>query len=78
MQAADVRYRNDLALTWELYFARYRRVWVQRQMWAHLVIVIEIQTENPLEMDFVQYNHVIQTFAADGTDGSFRVRILPR
>ena len=78
MQAANRRHRNDLTLTWGLNVPWRRRIAIQRQMRAHLVIVIEIQSENALEMDFVQYNQVVQTFAADRANDSLSVWILPR
>ena len=76
MQAANLRHRNDLTLTWRLNVPWRRRIAIQRPMRAHLVIVIEIQSEHALEMDFVQYNQVVQTFAADGTNDSFSLRLL--
>ena len=77
MQAADLRSRNDLSLTWRLYFARRRRIAIQRQVRAYVVIICKIQSQNSLQMNFVQYDQVIQTFSTDGADESFSVGILP-
>ena len=78
MQAADLWSRNDRALTWWLYFARRGRVTIQRQVRSYVVIICKIQSQNSLKMDFAQHDQMIQTFAADGADDSFRVGILPR
>ena len=77
MQSADLRSGNDLALTWGLYFARRRRITIQGQVRVYVVIICKIQSQNSLQVDFVQHDHVIQTFAADGADDSFSVGILP-
>ena len=47
-------------------------------MHSRVVIVIEVSGEDPLQVRFAQQDDVIQAFAADGTDQSLDVRILPR
>ena len=78
MQAADLRNRNDLALTWRLYFATRGRVAIQGQVRANVVIVFKIQSQYSLKVNFAQHDYLIQTFPADGANDSLSVRILPR
>jgi hypothetical protein len=47
-------------------------------MRAVLVVVIEITSEQPLQMRFVDGNHVVQQFATATSYPSFRDPILPR
>ena len=63
VQSADLRNRNDLALTWRFNFAKRRCVAIQGQVRTHLVIVIEIHDQHAFEMDLVQHNHVVQTLS---------------
>ena len=46
-------------------------------MRANVVIICKIQCQYSLQVDFVQHDHVVQAFAADGADDSFSVGILP-
>ena len=46
-------------------------------MRANVVIICKIQCQYSLQVDFVQHDHVIQTFSTDGADDSFSVGILP-
>jgi hypothetical protein len=40
-------------------------------MWPSEVIILEVIPEDSLQMGFVQYDHVVQTFSAHGTDDAF-------
>ena len=46
-------------------------------MRANVVIICKIQCQYSLQVDFVQHDHVIQTFSTDGADDAFSVGILP-
>ena len=41
------------------------------------MIVVKVRNQNAFEMGFVEYDHVVQTFPANGADHSFAVRVLP-
>src|SRR5262245_30914068 len=45
-------------------------------MWPGIMIVAKIFLQNSSKMLFGKYNHVVETFATDTADYSFRVRIL--
>ena len=78
MQTAELGNRNDLALAGGLNFARRWRVAIEGKVRAYIVVVIEIQSQNSLEVKFVQDDHVVQAFPANGADHALRVSILPR
>lgn len=77
MQAADLRSGNDLALTWGLYFARRGRIAIQGQVWTNVVIICKVQSQNSVQMNFVQHDQVIQIFSADGANDSLSEWVLP-
>ena len=57
--------------------SRRRRVAVQGQVRARVVIVLEVLRKNALEMSFVDHDHVIQAIPSYAFDDSFAVRVLP-
>ena len=42
-----------------------------------IVIVVEVLRKDTVQMPFIQYDQVVQTFPANGTDDAFAVRVLP-
>jgi hypothetical protein len=44
---------------------------------ARIVIIAEILFQNSSEMFFGNYNHVVETLAANTADHSFRIGVLP-
>lgn len=45
--------------------ARYRRIFVQRQVSARAVVVIFVQQQNVAQMAFAEYHDMIDAFRAD-------------
>ena len=43
-----------------------------------IVIVLKILGQNAMQMFFVEHDHMVETFATNGTDDSLAVGILPR
>src|SRR5919202_6874780 len=57
---------------------RHRTIHVQRPMRAPVMIILEISSQEPPQMARVQDDHVVQAVAADTSDESFDVGVLPR
>jgi len=58
VQAADVRRGDDFSALGRLDFALNRRVVVERHVGAALMIIAEKFRQQPLEVRFVEYDHV--------------------
>ncbi len=77
MQAAGLRNRDDLAQRRRLHFTWFRRVAIQGQVAAGVVIVVEVIREDAVQVFFIQHDEMVETLAAYGADNPFAVRILP-
>ena len=42
------------------------------------MVIAEVLAKDSAQVPFIQNDHTIQTFSANGTDNSFYIRILPR
>ena len=78
MESADLRNRNDPPGFGRLDGPRLRRVLLQSQVCAGLMIVIEEISKVPVKTSFVEYNDVVQALAANGSDDPFDILTLPR
>ena len=64
VQTANLRDGNDLALGRRFHVAWRRRVAIQGQVTAGIVVVVEILGQDSMQMSFAQYNQMVQTFSA--------------
>ena len=78
VKPADLRNRDHLAAVRRLDGASIRAVFVERQMGARVVIVIDVRDQDPAQMPFVNNDHMVKTLAANRAEGPRDVRILPR
>ena len=77
VKPADLRNRDYLAAVWRLDGASFRAVFVERQMGPRAVIIIDVREQDAAQMTFVDHNYMVQTLAANRSDGEcrkFRVR----
>src|SRR5215472_3654633 len=51
---------------------------VQRAMNARFIVIRGIPTQNPAQVRFPKYDHVVETFPSDRADQPLDVRVLPR
>src|SRR5215467_18128 len=51
---------------------------VQRAMNPRFIIIRGIPTQDPAQVRFPKYDHVVETFLSDRADQSLGVRVLPR
>ena len=77
MQATDFANRHDSARLGELDQPAARRVLLEREMSASLVIVREVADQDAAQVPFAEDEHVIQTLPPDRADEPFREGILP-
>ena len=61
-----------------LHVSRRRRVFRQREVSSRGVIIGEIAGQRAPQMPLVEDDHMVETFAANGSDQALDVRILPR
>ena len=78
VQAADFRECDHLAFGGSLHASWRGRVFLERQMCPRPVIIGDISGEQSPHVRWAENNHVIQTLAANGSNESLRIRILPR
>src|SRR6267378_952024 len=57
--------------------ARYRRILIQGQVRARLIIVIHIRQQHMAKMPLAEHNNVVKAFPWDRTDQPFSISILP-
>jgi len=70
MQPADLRNRDHLALFRWLNIACNRRVSIQRQVRAGVMVVVERIGEHSSEVALVEHDDMIEAFVPDGADDS--------
>ena len=78
LEAADVGDLKDRAARWRLCGPRERRILVQREVSAPLVIVIEEQSKRASKRPLIPDDHMIETLPPQCTDQALDKRILPR
>jgi hypothetical protein len=75
MESVEVRDLNDPAAGWRLYNPRDRRILLQGEVRAPLVIVVQEASEDAPKGSFIPDDYVIETFAPQGPDQTFHERI---
>jgi len=70
MQSINFRELYDLAHFGGMNRSNVGRVHVQRSVWAPLVVIGEITTEDSFEMALVENNDVIQTLSSNAADNA--------
>lgn len=75
MKPAENRPHGKLAVPLERPMAR--RILVQRQMRSEFVVVADVGDKDTTQMGPAKDDDMIEAFAADRTDQSFRVPVLP-
>jgi hypothetical protein len=78
MQTADLRNLNNRSDLHRLNRPFNRGVFAQREVSPGTLVILEIGSENSPETGFIQHNDVIQTLAANRSDQSLDIRVLPR
>ena len=78
MEPADVRDLPDRAAGWLLRRPRSRRILVQGEVSAPLVIIIPETPEGPSKGPLIPHDDMVETLAPQGPDQAFHVGILPR
>src|SRR6516162_6407059 len=78
MQAPNLGEGNDIAGRGRLNATWPRAVLAEREMRSGVVIVSKIARQHAAQMALVEDDDVIQTFPADRTDQTLRIRVLPR
>lgn len=78
MQAADFRNGDDRTTDVAIGRLLHRSVLVQRQVSARMVVVPRVGPEEPRQVAFIQYDHVIRAFPANGSDEPLHRAVLPR
>jgi hypothetical protein len=78
VQAADFGKPYDLPRRRELDRPEVRRVLVEREVGARLMVIGEVAGQDAAEVALAENKHVIQALAPDRSDESLRERVLPR
>ena len=77
VKPADLRNRDHLAAVRRLDGASIRAVFVERQMRAGALIVVEIRGKDAAQIVLVDHNYMVQALAANRADDPLDIRILP-
>ena len=77
MQTTDVRESDDVSPARALDRAWFRALFVQCKMRSRRVIVANVSAENSFEMEFIEYDDMVQALAPYRADEPFHIRILP-
>ena len=67
---------DDVALVGGFHGTRFRTILVEGSVRTVLMIIAEVVRKPLAQVVLVQYDHVVQTFAADGTDQTLDKWIL--
>jgi hypothetical protein len=77
MQPADLREGYNISCGGKLYATRPRAVLVEREMRSGVMMILKTARQYAAQVTLVEDDNVIQTFAADRTDETLDVRVLP-
>lgn len=77
MESADGRQFNDRSQLQRLNGSGFRRIFLQGQVSARRMVVIEIGFERAPQGRFIEYDEVVQTFPSDGSDQALHIGTLP-
>jgi hypothetical protein len=76
MQSAEERMRRDA--TDPLNRTREWRIFVQRPVRSHIVVIAGIRLQNPTQVRLAQGDHMVGALTSDRSDQSFGKAVLPR
>ena len=77
MQTADLGEGNDIARGGKLHATRPWAVLVEREMRPGVMMILKIARQYAAQVTLAEDDNVIQTFAADRTDQSLDIWVLP-
>jgi hypothetical protein len=77
VQAADFAELHDVPRRWQLDWPGIRRILVEREVSARLMVVAEVAGQDATEVSLAEDEHVVQALAPDRADEPFREGILP-
>src|SRR5712691_1521860 len=77
VETAHLREGDDIACGRKLYATRPWAVLVEREMRSGVMMILKIARQDAAQVTLVEDDNVIQTFAADRTDETLDVRVLP-
>ena len=77
MKATDFRDRDNRAGIGQLYAARFRTIFLERQMSSCSVIVLGVCLQMPHQTPLVEYDQVIQTLPPNAANHALNIRSLP-
>jgi hypothetical protein len=77
VQTSQQRQRDDVALFGWFHGPRFRSVLVQRSVRAVLMIIAKVVREPLSQVVLVEHDHLVEAFAADGSDQALDEGILP-
>jgi hypothetical protein len=77
MEASHLGEGDNIACGRKLYATRPRAVLVEREMRSGVMMILKIARQYAAQVTLVEDDNVIQTFAADRTDETLDVRVLP-
>ncbi len=78
VQPTDLRNGHDLAVARRRDQSRDGRIFAERQVPPKFQIVLDISVQDAAQPAFIPDDDVIEAFAADGSDQTLRVGVLPR
>ena len=78
MQAADLRHLDYVTTIGRLHGAWDRTVVRERAVRAYLMVILQVRFENAPELPFMEHDHSIEAFSANGTHQPLDVGILPK
>jgi hypothetical protein len=74
----EILHREHSAQLRRLYLPRFRRILVQRQVRARLVIIRKISGKHSSQTGLVENDHMIQAFPPNGANQPLDISSLPR
>lgn len=78
METADFWDRDDLSARERMDYPVIGRVLLESKMRSSPMVVTDVGCESFAQVCFVDYDHMIQTFASNGSDQAFDIGTLPR
>ena len=78
LESADLLEFGDLPACGGLSWPSIKRVLVQGKVCSHTFVIIDVSSQDSLQVTGTKYDHMVQEFPPNGTDDTFCVRALPR
>lgn len=77
MQTADHRKGHDLSPRRPLLLSAVRRVFIEAEITAGLVVVAHLLTKQPTQVTRTQHDDVVEQLSTERADEALHVRVLP-